>query len=197
MLKRCFAMILILLLFVVGSYLYDKNNKPELVVDSNKDKVSSQVYETIDDISFTPFAEDKTSFMLSDIKAPVIFLHFWASWCAPCQVEIPDILKLADSMDGKLAVIAISIDEDLKKLDKFMKRVKKKLGDDFNVEHVYWVTDTDKKISLDKFGVVRVPETIVVSKDRKMIRKIIGENDWLSDTTKSYIDEALAISASE
>src|SRR5579872_2832727 len=49
---------------------------------------------------------------LSDYKGKVIFLNFWASWCAPCQVELPELNRLAAHYGKKLRVVAINVDQE-------------------------------------------------------------------------------------
>ena len=50
---------------------------------------------------------------LNDYKGKVIFINFWASWCAPCQVELPELNQLTIDEAGKnVAVIAINVDKE-------------------------------------------------------------------------------------
>jgi thiol-disulfide isomerase/thioredoxin len=50
---------------------------------------------------------------LNDYKGKVLFINFWASWCAPCQVELPELNQLAIDEAGKnVAVIAINVDKE-------------------------------------------------------------------------------------
>lgn len=49
---------------------------------------------------------------LSDWKGKVIMLNFWASWCAPCQYEIPEFVNFQKEYgDRNLQVIGIGLDE--------------------------------------------------------------------------------------
>lgn len=48
---------------------------------------------------------------LSDYKGKVVFINFWASWCAPCRVELPELNRLAGDYEGrKLRVLAVNVD---------------------------------------------------------------------------------------
>jgi len=50
---------------------------------------------------------------LADFKGKVLIVNFWATWCAPCKVEMPTLSRLAATYAGQdVAVIAISIDKD-------------------------------------------------------------------------------------
>lgn len=46
---------------------------------------------------------------LSDFRGQVVFLNFWATWCAPCRIEMPEMMTLLDMYgDRGVAVIAMN-----------------------------------------------------------------------------------------
>lgn len=50
--------------------------------------------------------------LLSDVKANVILIDFWAAWCYPCVQSMPDVVKMYDKYKDKgLAVYAVSLDK--------------------------------------------------------------------------------------
>lgn len=50
---------------------------------------------------------------LSDLRGKVVMLDFWATWCPPCQEEMPSLVKLAKEYEGKgLVFVAASRDDD-------------------------------------------------------------------------------------
>ena len=49
---------------------------------------------------------------LADYKGKVILLNFWATWCGPCQAEIPELVKTyAEYKDQGVVVLGVSIDD--------------------------------------------------------------------------------------
>jgi thiol-disulfide isomerase/thioredoxin len=49
---------------------------------------------------------------LAEYKGEVIFVNFWASWCAPCRQELPELNRLAAQYKGRnVKVLAINVDE--------------------------------------------------------------------------------------
>ena len=43
-------------------------------------------------------APDGQPVVLSDLRGQAVFLHFWGSWCPPCQIEMPDVQRLLDAL---------------------------------------------------------------------------------------------------
>ena len=62
---------------------------------------------------------------LSDLRGKVVMLDFWATWCPPCQEEMPSLVKLAKEYEsqGLVFVAASRDDEDVKEyvVDRFVK----------------------------------------------------------------------------
>ena len=62
---------------------------------------------------------------LADFKGKVVIVNFWATWCGPCKVEIPDFVKLyAEYKDKGLVIVGISVDDSPEQLQAFMKEYK-------------------------------------------------------------------------
>ncbi len=50
---------------------------------------------------------------LSEFNGKVVYLDFWASWCGPCRISIPQIVKLQEELgSNEFAVLAVNVDED-------------------------------------------------------------------------------------
>ena len=58
---------------------------------------------------------------LAEQRGRVVMVNFWATWCGPCKVEIPDFVKLYDEYKDKgLVIVGISIDDSPEQLKAFM-----------------------------------------------------------------------------
>ncbi|MBU0799374.1 MAG: redoxin domain-containing protein, partial [Alphaproteobacteria bacterium] len=65
---------------------------------------------------------DGRTVALADYKGKVVVLNFWATWCVPCAVEYPQMIRLAQAMPDGLVIIAVSVDAEAPAIDRFIKR---------------------------------------------------------------------------
>lgn len=63
---------------------------------------------------------------LSDLRGKIVFLHFWGSWCAPCQFEFPELQALYDSLRGNegIAFVLVQSREDIERSRRWAKQRK-------------------------------------------------------------------------
>jgi peroxiredoxin len=61
---------------------------------------------------------------LSDLHGSIVFLHFWGSWCAPCQVEFPELQRLYDSLTAydRVAFVLVQSREDIERSRRWANR---------------------------------------------------------------------------
>lgn len=51
------------------------------------------------------------TFRLSAQRGEVVVLNFWATWCGPCRVEIPDFIQLQKELKGEVQFVGVSLDK--------------------------------------------------------------------------------------
>jgi thiol-disulfide isomerase/thioredoxin len=61
---------------------------------------------------------------LSQYRGKVILLNFWASWCAPCQAEMPTFAQWQSQYHGKLQVIGVNMDDEMPKAEAVARKLK-------------------------------------------------------------------------
>jgi thiol-disulfide isomerase/thioredoxin len=124
---------------------------------------------------------------LSSLRGSITVISFWATWCAPCQEELPRLSALKQQYAEKgVRFLAISADEskDRAKIQPFFQKQ--------NITLDVWVgadIDTLDRLSLGN----ELPATLILDKDGTPIGRILGEArdadvtgylDWLlSDRT--------------
>ena len=126
---------------------------------------------------------DKKKVKLKDIKAPIVVLNFWATWCKPCLVEFPSIVKMKEKYnDSKVVVLGINQDDENQL--KGIKKIEKKFKLNFKN-----VADTDGSI-LEKFMISAIPVSIIFHKG-KVVQVSNGAHDFSSEETYEKIDGLL------
>jgi peroxiredoxin len=107
---------------------------------------------------------------LSDYRGKVIFLNFWATWCGPCEEEMPSMQQVYDILKkAPFEMIAISLDKgSADTIREF--RDKHKLS--FLILH-------DKKNKYKElYKATGVPETFIIDQNGVIAEKIWGPRDW-------------------
>ena len=114
---------------------------------------------------------------LSDFRGEWVVVNYWATWCAPCRKEIPDLSKLhADRDDVTVLGLAYEELED----DDFYEFLK-----DFDVS--YPILKVDVYAPPEPFGAPRVlPTTIILDKEGRAGKAVLGPVS--SEDIESYID---------
>jgi cytochrome c biogenesis protein CcmG/thiol:disulfide interchange protein DsbE len=112
----------------------------------------------------------------------LLVINFWETACVPCVKELPSLTDFARAFRGQGVVsVAVSGDEDAQKYSRFL-----------TDHHVALQTYRDPSRQISKsFGTYEFPETYIIQHGR-IVRKIVGGIDWMSDGTSSFIRKQLA-----
>ncbi|MBT3983521.1 MAG: redoxin domain-containing protein [Bacteriovoracaceae bacterium] len=114
-------------------------------------------------------------------KSKLLAVHFWGTWCAPCEAEFPEFLKFIESFSDTSDVTfhLIATQDTVVDVKKFLKRFKKLPP---NI-----VLSADKEGIVQKhFNTIKVPETYLFNKEGKALRKFVGPQEWGIKYFKDY-----------
>lgn len=107
--------------------------------------------------------------VLSQFRGQVVILNFWATWCPPCQQELPSLMSMQDRTRAKgVVVLGVSIDVDDGAYHRFLKQR--------NVNFLT-VRDPDQKVS-NVYGTHGWPESYIIDRQGVLRRKVIGPINW-------------------
>jgi thiol-disulfide isomerase/thioredoxin len=186
MLNRIIA-ILFVIAAAIGYSVYQKQSletqlatKPEAILS----KLPPGVFETLDGKPFDPQA-------LYQERVGLLVVHYWGTWCGPCEAELPELLTFIKRFEGRSDVrfLLVAVNDELVKVNKHLKTL-------VVPKNVTWLLD-NKNIHRDIYGTTRVPETYVFSSDMTTLKKYLGPQEWNKTMFFQTFDEFLQISASK
>jgi thiol-disulfide isomerase/thioredoxin len=101
---------------------------------------------------------------LSELKGKVVLLDFWATWCPPCRVEIPNLLEIYRLFKNKnFILISISLDRDIPLARQFVKEK------EMNWIHIIDSESSNRIASL--YEVEYIPATFIIDGKGKIIAR--------------------------
>lgn len=156
-------------IFVIFSYM--KHLKSFLIASAIAIAAASPIFaqsvkegKTAPDFSLTLSTGQQVK--LSDYKGKAVLLHFWATWCGPCRVELPEMNAFASKLDSssRIAFLAVCISDTEKSQSAFMKK---------NNYTFPGGLDKDGSIAGSYF-IQGIPTSILISPDGKIEKIRVG-----------------------
>ena len=96
---------------------------------------------------------------LSELKGKPVIINFWATWCGPCLLEMPNIQKLYEKYPDQFEVLAVNAGESERTVQKFVDAVGLTfiilLDVDGEVQQQYWIKGYPTSYFIDKDGIIR------------------------------------------
>ena len=148
--------IIFLLIFILGIFFLSLNK-------SSNYNTESLVGNKLGEIELVSF-EDDSIFTDDDFKKnSFTLINFWASWCAPCRIEHPQLMEL--SKENNIKILGVNFKDKKINALKFLKD----LGDPYE----YLTRDSNGKQSVN-FGIYGIPESILIDNKLTIIKKFVG-----------------------
>ena len=95
---------------------------------------------------------------LADLQGQIVYVDFWASWCAPCLRSLPEVNTLYEKYkDQGFTVVAITIDDPVEDALEFL--------DDLETPLAYHVVLDRTAEVMDAYGVVGMPTSFLIGRD--------------------------------
>ncbi len=123
---------------------------------------------------------------LRDFRGQVILLNFWATWCVPCQWEMPEMDKLYQTFKGQgFVVLAVALDaEGTQTVGPFVRE--RKL--------TYPVLlDTELKAAR-QYKIMGPPTTFLIGREGELIGVALGPKEWAGEKAKALVRHLLQAS---
>ncbi|MFT6457430.1 TlpA disulfide reductase family protein [Pseudophaeobacter arcticus] len=117
---------------------------------------------------------------LQDYKGKVVLLNFWATWCAPCRKEMPQIAELQQEFGGEdFEVLTIAAGRNSPAgIVKFF--------DENGITNLPRHQDPKQALARE-MAVIGLPITVLLNREGEEVARLLGDAEWNSDSAKAII----------
>jgi thiol-disulfide isomerase/thioredoxin len=150
-----------------------------LRADSLKRLVVHSEPRPVSDAEF--FLEDEGgTAKLADYKGKIVLLNFWATWCAPCRKEMPQIAELQEEFGGDdFEVLTIATGRNTPAgIVKFF--------EENGITNLPRHTDPKQALART-MAVIGLPITVLINREGQEVARLLGDAEWNSDSAKAIV----------
>jgi peroxiredoxin len=123
-----------------------------------------------------PRVDGQGAVSLASLRGEVVLVNFWATWCKPCEDEMPAMQRLYEQLPREgFELLAVSVDEDPAEVLAFQQR----LGLGFPI-----LLDQGQRVARS-YETFRFPETLLVGRDGRLVERFVGPKEW---DAAAYVD---------
>jgi peroxiredoxin len=124
---------------------------------------------------------------LADYSGKVLLVNLWATWCGPCRMETPELVKLHSEYQSRgVEMVGLSTEDPDASAESVAEFVK-----EYNVKyHIGWAS-RDVAIALMQ-GRTNIPQSFIIARDGRILKRFIGfRPDATPQQIRQALDEAL------
>jgi peroxiredoxin len=128
---------------------------------------------------FTLPTHDGRTFRLAEHRGRVVFINFWATWCAPCREEMPAMERLwRRHRHQAFTMVGVSLDSDPQAVGPFVR------------EHrlTFPIALDPRLATANTYGVRALPTTVLVARDGAVVALALGPRAWDNDAAHSLVE---------
>ena len=120
---------------------------------------------------------------LDSLEGRVVLVNFWATWCKPCEDEMPSMDRLYRGLRReRFELVAISVDED------------RSVVEDFRDRHTLSfpiLLDPERAVA-NAYQTYRFPESFLIDARGRVVERYVGPREWDAPEYAARIDRLLA-----
>ena len=113
---------------------------------------------------------------VAQYKGKVVLVNFWATWCEPCKIEIPELIQLQAKYEPKgFTILGVAMDDEGKSVvAPFVEKKRYDIGGGKEVPMNYPILLGDDEIASKFGGLLGFPTTVLFDKNGKEIKRTTG-----------------------
>jgi thiol-disulfide isomerase/thioredoxin len=176
-LKKSLLVIIAVVAVIAATYLADRATrqprKGVLSVSAGSSAANPKAPKPAPDLSLKDL--DGKDLSLAQYKGKVVLVNFWATWCEPCQVEIPWLIEMQQKYAAKgFTVLGIAMDEEgAKVVTPWVQKERFDVNGTKSQMNYPIVIGNDA--AADKFGgLLGYPTSVLITRDGKIVKRITG-----------------------
>jgi thiol-disulfide isomerase/thioredoxin len=109
-------------------------------------------------------ALDGTKFTLKQLEGKTVLINLWATWCGPCRMEMPELVKLEDEYKDK-GFMVLGLDTDDSDTEEMVKTFVERQQLNYKIG---WTSDEVNKGLLDISRAGVIPQSFLITKDGRL-----------------------------
>ena len=114
-------------------------------------------------------ADSGAPYALAALRGRVVLVNFWATWCEPCESEMPAMERLYAALPrDRFELVAVAIDDDEGLVQAFQ--------DEYRLSFPI-VLDLDQSV-YQTYQTMGVPESLLIDQEGRIIERYVGPREW-------------------
>lgn len=181
------VLVLALVVLMVSTYIKQEMEKGEAIAEGAKgyevqlgEEIGIEQGQLAPDFTLTNLDGEEVN--LSDLQGKNVLLNFWATWCPPCEAEMPHLQKYYDTYAEKdnVEIIGVNVTYAKEKIERVKQFVE-------GYQLTFPILLEPTKEVADQYEVFTIPSTFMIDMEGNVQRQIIGPLDL--DALQHYVAE--------